>query len=179
VPRQLAWLYIPDDPRLRTHAAGVAEQRRHSLRKDDRTERPEREDEQQAAGDDVQMSLFAVISAVALEASEPDDLDYDPEPDHESGEEIELQLAPPPPLAGGADPEADGGVATLTRREQKQMLRDQNATVARELVRRTKLTHAQVNAELNRLSGVRRVTEATIGELERRLTAGDRWLAKT
>jgi superfamily II DNA or RNA helicase len=179
VPRQRAWLYIPDDPRLRTHAAGVAEQRRHSLRKDERAERPEREDEQQAAGDDVQMSLFAVISAVALEASEPDDLDYDPEPDHESGEEIELQLAPPPPLAGGADPEADGGVATLTRREQKQMLRDQNATVARELVRRTKLTHAQVNAELNRLSGVRRVTEATIAELERRLTAGDRWLAKT
>src|SRR5207237_7234135 len=33
VPRQRAWLYIPDDPRLRQHAAGVAEQRRHSLRK--------------------------------------------------------------------------------------------------------------------------------------------------
>jgi hypothetical protein len=143
-------------------------------------ERPEREDEDQTAtGDDVQMSLFAAISAVALEAREPDDLDYDPEPDHESGEEIELQLAPPPPLAGGLDADSAGGVATLTRREQKQMLRDQNATVARELVRRTKLTHAQVNAELNRLSGVRRVTEATIRELERRLAAGDRWLAKT
>jgi superfamily II DNA or RNA helicase len=180
VPRQRAWLYIPDDPRLRTHAAGVAEQRRHSLRKDDRVERPEREDEDQTAtGDDVQMSLFAAISAVALEAREPDDIDYDPEPDHESGEEIELQLAPPPPLAGGLDADSAGGVATLTRREQKQMLRDQNATVARELVRRTKLTHAQVNAELNRLSGVRRVTEATIRELERRLAAGDRWLAKT
>jgi hypothetical protein len=36
-----------------------------------------------------------------------------------------------------------------------------------------------VNAELNRLSGVRRVTEATIEQLERRLAAADRWLAKT
>jgi hypothetical protein len=41
------------------------------------------------------------------------------------------------------------------------------------------MTHAQVNAELNRLSGVRRVTEATIDQLERRLHVGDRWLAKT
>ena len=69
--------------------------------------------------------------------------------------------------------------ATLTRREEKRILRDQNAAVARELVRRTRLTHAQVNAELNRLSGVRRVTEATVEQLERRLAAADRWLAKS
>jgi superfamily II DNA or RNA helicase len=174
VPRQRSWLYIPDDPRLRTHAAGVAEQRRHSLRKDDR-ERPEREgDAAVVLGDDGQMSLFAVISAVALDASEPDDLQYDPEPDHDGAEEIELAL---PPIAGVHD--EDGAVVTVTRREEKQFLRDQNATVARELVRRTRMTHAQVNAELNRLSGVRRVTEATIDQLERRLHVGDRWLAKT
>jgi superfamily II DNA or RNA helicase len=168
--RQRAWLYIPDDARLRTHAAGVAEQRRHSLRKDDAPERAERE---QADGDDVQMSLFAALSAVATETREVDDLDYDPEPDG-SAEEIELELAPPPPLAGG-----DPGVTTLTRREHKQALRDQNATVVRELVRRTKLTHGAVNAELNRLSGVRRVSEATLEQLEQRLRAGDKWLAKT
>jgi superfamily II DNA or RNA helicase len=174
VPRQRSWLYIPDDPRLRTHAAGVAEQRRHSLRKDDR-ERPERDEGAVVlAGDDGQMSLFAVISAVALDASEPDDLPYDPEPDHDGAEEIELAL---PPIAGVEDD--DGPVITVTRREEKQFLRDQNATVARELVRRTRMTHAQVNAELNRLSGVRRVTEATIDQLERRLSVGDRWLAKT
>jgi superfamily II DNA or RNA helicase len=175
VPRQRSWLYIPDDPRLRTHAAGVAEQRRHSLRKDDAPERAER-DEDAAGGDDVQMSLFAVISAVALEGREPDDLPYDPEPDGSAGEDIELMLAPPPPLTGGG---MDGAVVTLTRREEKRILRDQNASVARELVRRTRLTHAQVNAELNRLSGVRRVTEATMEQLERRLGVADRWLAKS
>jgi hypothetical protein len=36
-----------------------------------------------------------------------------------------------------------------------------------------------VNAELNRLSGVRRVAEATVDQLRRRLTAGERWLVKT
>ena len=41
------------------------------------------------------------------------------------------------------------------------------------------LTHAQVNGELNRLSGVGRVSEATVEQLERRLAAADRWLAKT
>jgi superfamily II DNA or RNA helicase len=175
VPRQRAWLYIPDDARLRAHAAGVAEQRRHSLRKDDASERVDA-DESAAAGDDVQMSLFAALSAVATDVHEPDDLPYDPEPDA-GGEEIELTLAPPPPLAGvGAEA---AGAPTLTRREEKRILRDQNATVARELVRRTRLTHAQVNAELNRRSGVRRVTEATVEQLERRLAAADRWLVKT
>jgi len=177
VPRQRAWLYIPDDPRLRAHAAGVAEQRRHSLRRDSVGERVERRDDAGAAGDDVQMSLFAVISAVATDAREPDELAYDPEPDHEAADEIELTLAPPPPLAGGAS--GATGAALLTRREEKQILRDANATVARELVRRTGLAHGRVNAELNRLSGVRRVSEATIAELERRLAAGDRWLAKS
>jgi superfamily II DNA or RNA helicase len=178
VPRQRAWLYIPDDPRLRTHAAGVAEQRRHSLRKEEAAERPEREEAAGAGGDDVQMSLFAALSAVATDVHEPDDLPYDPEPETGGGDEIELTLAPPPPLAG-AGLEAPGGTATLTRREEKRILRDQNAAVARELVRRTRLTHAQVNAELNRRSGVRRVTEATIEQLERRLAAADRWLART
>jgi superfamily II DNA or RNA helicase len=175
VPRQRAWLYIPDDPRLRTHAAGVAEQRRHSLRKDDLAERPEREEA--AGGDDTQMSLFAALSAVATDVDEPDDIPYDAEPDHDGADEIELMLAPPPPLAGGAA--GDGGAVTLTRREEKGILRDQNTTVAKELARRTRMTHAQVNAELNRLSGVRRVTEATIEQLERRLAAADKWLAKT
>jgi hypothetical protein len=36
-----------------------------------------------------------------------------------------------------------------------------------------------VNAERNRHSGVRRVTEATVEVLERRLAAADRWLVKT
>lgn len=183
VPRQHAWLFIPDDPRLRTLAAQIAEQRRHSLRRDGdpRFERAgEEANERVVEAPDEQMSLFAVISAVATAAAEPthdaylDDLD---ELDEDAAEEVVLTLAPPPPLSG--DGAAGAGTTVLTRREEKSQLRDANADIARELARRTGLTHAQVNAELNRLSGVRRIAEATVDQLERRLRGGDRWLAKS
>jgi superfamily II DNA or RNA helicase len=177
VPRQRAWLFIPDDPRLRLHAARVAEQRRHSLRRDG-SERLER-GEGATAADEEQMSLFAVISAVATDPVESgDEIAYDDDLDEgdDAGDEFELTLAPPPLLSGATD---DGGAATITRKEEKRELRESNAVVARELVRRTRMTHGQVNAELNRLSKVRKVSEATLDELERRLAAADRWLAKT
>jgi hypothetical protein len=62
-----------------------------------------------------------------------------------------------------------GGAAARTRREEKRRLRDQNSELVMTLVRRTGQTHAQVNAELNRLSGVGRITEATVAQLRRRL----------
>jgi superfamily II DNA or RNA helicase len=178
VPRQRAWLFIPNDPRLRLHAARVAEQRRHSLRREDgaQVERPEDEVELDAIVEDEQMSLFAAISAVATGAHEPFADDFpDEEPDDGPTDDFELTLAPPPPLAGATG----GGAALLTRREEKQQLRDANAKVARELVRRTGMTHAQVNAELNRLSGVRRVSEATLDQLERRAAAAEKWLMQS
>ena len=174
VPRQRSWLFIPDDPRLRRHAALVAEQRRHSLRRDEHEERSAERTE--IAPDDEQMSLFAALSAVATDVRESTDHDDAFDDDVGAGEEFELVLAPPPPLAGG---DATNGTVTLTRKEEKLRLREENATVARELVRRTRFTHGQVNAELNRLSGVRKVSEATIEQLERRVRAADRWLAKS
>jgi superfamily II DNA or RNA helicase len=176
VPRQRSWLFIPDDPRLRLHAARVAEQRRHSLRRRE-TDEPERDEARDAEAPDEQMSLFAAISAVATDATGFDELGHDEldDVDDDGLDGFELTLAPPPPLSGGGDT----GTPGLTRREEKRHLRDENATVARELARRARLTHAQVNAELNRLSGVGKVSEATIEQLERRLAAADKWLAKT
>ena len=184
VPRQRAWLFIPDDPRLRVHAARVAEQRRHSLRRDDREPGMERPVDVDPLAPEEQLSLFAVISAVATVAEQHADDDAFPyeleDLDDGDADEFELTLAPPPPLSGGNGGMPDGGgTATMTRREEKQQLRDANATVARELVRRTGMTHARVNAELNRLSSVRRVSEATLEQLERRLVCADKWLAKT
>jgi superfamily II DNA or RNA helicase len=183
VPRQRAWLFIPDDPRLRMHAARVAEQRRHSLRRDDREPGLERPVDADPLAPDEQLSLFAVISAVATDSARHTDDDAFPyeleDLDDGDADEFELTLAPPPPLAGGNGAMPTSGTATMTRREEKTQLREANATVARELVRRTGMTHARVNAELNRLSSVRRVSEATIEQLERRLASADRWLAKT
>jgi superfamily II DNA or RNA helicase len=175
IVRQRAWLFIPDDPRLRAYAAGIAEQRRHSLRRAEREE-PERDAaEAETAGQDAeQLSLFAVISAVADHRDEPfvhsadDALD---ETDDAGEDHVELALAPPPPLGGGGEV-ANG----LTRRDEKRHLRDANARAARDLARRTGLTHAEVNAELNRRSGLRRVSEATLDQLESRLENAERWL---
>ena len=173
LPRQRAWLFIPDDPRLRSYAAGIAQQRRHSLRRVER-ERDELEREEAVSDGEEQMSLFAVISAVATDGGEPPDLgevEVAEEVDDGADDLFELALAPPPPLTGGST-DADGAP---TRRDEKRLLRDENARLARDLARRTGLTHAEVNAELNRRSGLRRVSEATVAQLENRLVAAERW----
>jgi len=179
VPRQRAWLFIPDDARLRLHAARVAEQRRHSLRRGDGVVNDVPGSEERELDTDDQMSLFAAISAVATDPTGFRDDEFLDDEDDAAGDEFELTLAPLPPLAGVDDVPAGAGEPLLTRREEKKQLRDATAKVARELARRAGLTHAQVNAELNRLSGVQRVSEATVAQLERRFVAADRWLAKT
>ena len=124
-----------------------------------------------------------MISAIATEGTLPvvdeEPLDELDDLDGGAGDAIELTLAPPPPLAGqGRGHLWDRGTAVRTRREEKKELRDANADAVRRLVRRAGLTHAEVNFELNRVSGVRRVSEATSEQLERRLAEADAWLAR-
>ena len=176
---QRAWLFIPDDPRLRVRAAEIAEQRRHSLR---RAVRPGEEDDpaalsraeaaQLASGE--QLSMFAALSAVAVgDASSgeawsealPGEWDDDADPS------IELELGPPPPLVAPSSLPPDGP----TRRAVKDRLRVANAEAARDIARWSGLSYAAVNRELNRSAGVRRVTEATEAQLQARLQAARRW----
>jgi superfamily II DNA or RNA helicase len=64
---QKSFLYIPDQARLRARAFAIAEQRRHSLRRDDRPgRRAEEAPEALQPGEGEQVSLFAPISAVPL-----------------------------------------------------------------------------------------------------------------
>ena len=55
-------------------------------------------------------------------------------------------------------------------------VRELNSAIVRALVRTTGRSHSEVNAELNRRAGLRRVTEATLKQLERRLEVGEAWL---
>lgn len=194
VRSQKAYLYLPDDARLRHHAATIAEQRRHSIDK-----RRSRDDDHDPAafdkvrpdaGEEEQLSLFAAVSSSVLSDTPADDgLDHT-EDLLESAEDllvIPVELPPAPPLPGrpaGAlgpdDPggaEAPGSLADLrTRREVKQQLRGRNADRALTIVRLSALPHSHVNAELNRRSGIRRINDATVDQLERRLREADRWL---
>lgn len=181
---QPSHMFIPDDPRLRAHAFAIAEQRRHSLRRDDGTEADPGELEppeiERAEAED-QLSLFAAISAVAVGSAS----DHPPEgiaaahPDAAEAleEDLFMELAPAPPLELPPPVVGTGEEATLRPRERRRRLRDSNAALVRHISRITGLSHSQVNAELNRRIGVERIGEATIAQLERRRAQASRWLA--
>jgi hypothetical protein len=200
--RQTAYMLIPDDKRLRTFAAGIAEQRRHSLRRPDRGDDfawgqadgavegdPEASAEARAAAEDEdgQLSLFTALSAVPLDDQgrphAPRRVYEDPDGDESldatadlagaraavGTEPIELAPVPLPepesPAVGAAAPPATAKVSALVRRRQ---LRELNAAIVVDLVHLTGRSHAELNAELNRRVAIRRVTEATIRQLELR-----------
>jgi superfamily II DNA or RNA helicase len=190
--RQAAYMFIPDDVRLRKFGGAIAEQRRHCLRKESRddedgrredgAEPPPKKTERDLAE---QLSLFAPISATALdEQGRPieDARVYDATADDDPNGEIP-DLAPasdggrvpldPMPLAGQVPPPVADAVplaapknGMLARRRQ---LREQNAEAVIDLVHLTGRTHPEINAELNRKVGVKRISIATLRQLERRL----------
>jgi superfamily II DNA or RNA helicase len=184
---QKAYFYIPDDPRLRTHAFQIADQRRHSLRKkeEDVDGLTEFALEQEASeldaqtADAEQMSLFSVISAVATEVvvHSPD---FDDEPDPRDPDTAFLDDPDflidldPVPLPGGGSVVGTG----MSRREERERLREANADLARALVDRTGWTHAKVNGEMNRLAGIEKISQATIEQLQRRVRYGESWLRR-
>jgi superfamily II DNA or RNA helicase len=177
---QRAWLYLPDDPRLRIRAAQIADQRRHSLKKESRSEGDPDEPTPFAQPLDQggeQLSMFEALSAVSTgeagalspwQEALPDDWETGADPG------IVIDLAPPPPVAAALVAEFPG----LTRRQIKDRLRDQNTAAARDIAYVTGLSHASVNAELNRKVGVDRVTMATVEQLQERLVHARRWLER-
>ena len=178
---QRAWLYMPDDPRLRTWAAQLADQRRHSLVKTTSADAPEflAPTEEPDTGDDLeQLSLFAPLSAVATRVAAVSPWDEALPASWSLGDNhVELDLAPPPPLTNSLTPNAEGAPAQPLH-ERKEALRNANATAARDLARATGQSHAAINAELNRQTGIRRITDATVAQLESRLKHAERWLAR-
>ena len=188
VPRQKAYLFIPDDVRLRTWATQIARARRHSLR------RPEPDGD--GAVDDAaldarvhpddrgeQLSMFAALSAVVTGAAESSVFDGDEAAlDHLNRQEddaaLELALpALPGSGATGGTGHGDGN-GTNPRRERSE-LRERNARLVQDLVWATGLGHAQINGQLNRFVGLRRIDEATVEQLRRRAREAESWLAKT
>ena len=195
VPRQKAYLFIPDDLRLRTWATQIADARRHSLRRPERTgdERPDDEAALDALvhpddrGD--QLSMFAALSAVVTGSDESSVFDVDEAAlDHldrldriEAGgggdAALELSL---PPLPGGprsGAPHAGNGGPPPNPRQERSRLREHNAKLVQDLVWATGMGHAQVNGQLNRSVGLRRIDEATVDQLRRRAQQAERWLA--
>ncbi len=198
---QKAYVYLPDDPRLRAHAFTIAEARRHVLRPpgsdDDAAVDPAELDRQVAAGDEQaeQLALFSVVSSTATDitvhtvtdsgvqyepAFTPEELApprYDDEPDvpepvFAADPALAVELPEIPTRAGTVT------WGSLSVAEQKDDLRTRNAHVAKRLVDMTGWSHARVNAEMNRLAGVTKVASATIDQLDRRLRYAESWLRR-
>jgi hypothetical protein len=193
-PSQKAYVYIPDDPRLRAHAFQIADARRHVLRQpaEDLDEAFRWEIDAEVAGaeldalvDAEQLSLFSVLSAVATQVRvhtvTPDGLEFDDEPDvPEPLVDLEWPLVALPEIATEARwTTSDRGNVGPTVAERKDQLRRDNAMLALRLVDLTGWSHAKVNAEMNRLSGVSSVASATTDQLERRLRYAESWLRRT
>jgi superfamily II DNA or RNA helicase len=186
---QSAYMFIPDDARLRSFALGIAEQRRHSLRKPDREDDEEllrdEEDPAQAESAEDQLSLFAAISSVAFEA---DGAPLEPARVIEEGDEeipglvgdeevLEEMVAPlPTPEIDLAPPAVEVAPARKSVHHRKRELRERNSACVRALVHATRDSHADINKRLNRQVGIRRITQATLSQLERRLVLARRWL---
>ncbi|MBW2272975.1 MAG: DEAD/DEAH box helicase [Deltaproteobacteria bacterium] len=194
--RQNAYMFIPDDPRLRGWAFDVRKQRRHSLKPKPDAGAEWGDEEREESGRDAaeeQLGLFAPISAVAHDTSEP--AEESPWDDEES-EALEAAFALEAggggtedrdfvPLPAPAGPQSapgelarSGAPAGSSIRQRKKTLRSLNTERARVLAQLTGSDYASVNGELNRLAGIRRVTEATAGQLERRLNAANGWLRR-
>ena len=199
---QKAYVFLPDDARLRTHAFQIAEARRHVLRPpvpNDDEFTPEGDiafDPVATDGDPEQLSLFSVLSAVAtgmqIHTITAEGLAFDDEPDRPElpdgagGAELDparlldLDLVLPeiPTDAGFRHTGLDGS-DTRSIAEIKDDLRARNALVAQRLVDLTGLAHGKVNAEMNRLAGVAKVSAATTEQLQRRLRYAESWLRRT
>lgn len=181
--QERAWVFIPDDPRLRQSAATIAEQRRHSLRRDweegetfERPEDPTALDD--LPGEEEQLSLFQVLSAEVTESAQQYSV-FDDDPDADGiDDEIDTSVPidlPPPPPAGGSR-----GLITTDGRplsEVKQELRAINADLARQLARYAGVGHQEVNQRLNREAGIRRIADASVEDLQRRIDAAEKWMA--
>ena len=188
LPTQKAYVFLPDDPRLRQHAFQIAEARRHVLRpptepsEADTPEQIEREAKRELDMVPEQLSLFSVLSSVAtgmnLHAFTEegltlfDDEPEVPEPEAQVLDELALDLPDIPTDAGYMMP----GRKSIA--EIKEELRLKNMDIAKRLVDVTGWSHSRVQAELNRLSGITSVGSATNAQLERRLRHGETWLRR-
>jgi superfamily II DNA or RNA helicase len=187
---QKAYVFVPDDPRLRAHAFQIAEARRHVLRPPSEPYVDDVALDRLVADVDAlpeQLSLFSVVSSTATGIqvhavtelgvehvgqsafdAEPDP----PRPDFASDPTLALHL-PDVPTEAGLRPWGSLSVA-----EHKDDLRTRNADVAKRLVDITGWNHARVQAEMNRLAGITRVATATVEQLDRRLRYAESWLRR-
>ncbi|HET9719133.1 MAG TPA: DEAD/DEAH box helicase family protein [Solirubrobacteraceae bacterium] len=155
-PPEPSWLYIPADPVLRAHAAGVEHELRVVLRRrsedamGEELERPERRETEPGVGLDFEPLLADVAPQMTL---------FGPAPASPPPSPLVEQPPPPPIPIPDARP--------LPAFERRNRLRNERHRLVSEVARRDGSSHREVNAWVNRSLGVTSVEKATLGQLEK------------
>jgi len=162
--RQMSYLLMPADQRLKALAHEIELERRHALDLSPTGEEQETEefdDPDPEIGE--QGGGFAALSSGGAELDEAimseTTLQLFPTEDPEPRKAI--APAKPKPASGDPEPERESTYATRER------LRAGRSRLVAKVARRTKNSHREIQARINQATRARSVSSATIGQLER------------
>ncbi|HEX3040965.1 MAG TPA: DEAD/DEAH box helicase family protein [Solirubrobacterales bacterium] len=159
--RQMSYLLMPADPRLKALAREIELERRHALdlsplgEEEEEMEEPDAERRKPGeafaalSSGDAELDE-AIMSETTLQLFPTDD----PKPATKT-------LTKPKDAPENPEPERESAYATRER------LRAERSRLVGDVARRTKKSHREVQARINRATRTRSVSSATIGQLER------------
>ena len=164
--RQMSYLLMPADPRLKALAHEIELERRHALdlspgaEEDEGEEMDDPEPERGESGEG-----FAALSSGDAELDEAimseTTLQLFPTEDPGPGTKKAIAAAKPEAAPQDLEPERESAYATRER------LRGERRTLVADVARRTGKSHREVQARINRATRTRSVSSATIDQLER------------
>lgn len=161
--RQMSYLLMPADQRLKALAREIELERRHALELAEEGEEKEVDDadpERREPGDG-----FAVLSSGDAELDEAimseTTLQLFPTDDPEPAVKKATALARPAAAVAESEPERESAYAARER------LRSERKRLVTDVARRTGKSHREIQARINRDTRVRSVAGATIEQLER------------
>jgi len=162
--RQMSYLLMPADPRLKALAREIELERRHAL---DLSPAGEEEELEEMDGPERREpdGGFAVLSSGDAELDEAimseTTLQLFPTEDPEPRAQKATALAGPKAALEDLEPERESAYATRER------LRGERSRLVADVARRTSKSHREIQARINRATRVRSVASATIEQLER------------
>ncbi len=165
--RQMSYLLMPADPRLKALAHEIELERRHALDLSPTGEEDEGEEFDDPAPDDSRAGRRLRRPQLRQRRARRGDHERDRPPalpdrrPQAGGEEVDRRRRPRGRHRRIAEPERESAYATRER------LRDERRRLVGDVSRRTGKSHREIQARVNRETRVRSVTNATIDQLER------------
>jgi len=184
-----AMMFIPNDPRLVSHAQSMAHSRIHSLKKPDtddgdgemfKRDEPAFDPVDQGANDE-QLSMFQVLSSTPIysdnEVFKSTQLKQDSfaEKNEPAPTVIDIELPPLPLSAQSGSSQSYEEIVEM--RKSRATLRQANTDLVHVLSGLTNETHAVVNSRLNKLVGIQSIAKASNSQLEKRKKEANNWIS--